>query len=166
VLTSVVLWVALVATRRAADDRYTFGYQRFEDLAGLVVVLAIFGSAAIAIFESVSHLARHRTPTHLAIGIAAGVVGFLGNEIVAQIKVRAGQRIGSAALVAEGRHSRVDGLASLGAVAGLTGVALGAPWADPVAGLVLSAIIVYLGIRSAGPVLASMLDRVDPGLVH
>src|SRR5205085_2415385 len=166
VLTSVVLWVALMATRRAADHRYTFGYQRFEDLAGLGIVLAIFASAAVATFVAVVHLVNNTVPTHLAIGMAAGGVGFAGNEIVAQVKARQGKRIGSAALVAEGQHSRIDGLASLAAIAGLGGVMAGADWADPVAGLVLAAVIVLVGVQAARPIVATLLDRVEPDLVH
>jgi cation diffusion facilitator family transporter len=166
VLTSIVLWVALIATRRAADHRYTFGYQRFEDLAGLGIVLAIFASAAIAGYEAITHIVHHTVPTHLALGMAAGGIGFLGNEIVAQIKVREGKRIGSAALVAEGAHSRLDGIASLAAIAGLAGVAAGADWADPVAGLVLAALILAVGVQAALPIVATLLDRVAPDLVH
>ncbi|MFN2544015.1 MAG: cation diffusion facilitator family transporter [Actinomycetota bacterium] len=166
VLTSIVLWVALIATRRAADHRYTFGYQRFEDLAGLAVVLAIFASAAIAAYEAITHMVHNSVPTHLVLGMAAGGVGFFGNEIVAKIKVRQGRKIGSAALVAEGQHSRIDGLASLAAVAGLGGVMAGADWADPVAGLLLVAVILAVGVQSARPIVATLLDRVEPDLVH
>src|SRR5207249_3232200 len=166
VLTSVVLWVALIATRRAADRRYTFGYQRFEDLAGLGIVLAIFASAAVAILFAVMHLANHTVPTHLAIGMAAGGVGFVGNEAVGQIKVRQGKKIGSSALVAEGQHSRIDGLASLAAIAGLGGVLAGWNLADPIAGLVLVAVIVAVGVQAARPIVATLLDRVEPNLVE
>jgi cation diffusion facilitator family transporter len=166
VLTSVALWVALLATRRAADNRYTFGYQRFEDLAGLAVVLAIFASAGIATYEAITHLVRHTVPTHLAVGMIAGAVGFVGNESVAVLKARVGNRIGSAALVAEGQHSRVDGLASVAVIVGLGGVWLGADWADPVAALVLAAVITWLGLEAGRPIVATLLDRVDPELVH
>jgi cation diffusion facilitator family transporter len=166
VLTSVVLWVALIATRRAADHRYTFGHQRFEDLAGLGIVLAIFASAAVAAYEAITHIVDHTVPTHLALGMAAGGVGFLGNEIVAGIKIRQGKRIRSSALVAEGKHSQLDGVASLAAIAGLAGVAGGANWADPVAGLVLAAVILVVGVRAARPILATLLDRIDPSLVE
>ena len=166
VLTSVVLWVALIATRRAADRRYTFGYQRFEDLAGLGIVLAIFASAGIAALVAVMHLVNHTVPTHLALGMAAGGVGLLGNETVAQIKVRQGRKIGSAALVAEGQHSRADGLASLTAIAGLAGVAAGWHAADPIAGLILAVVIVWVGLRAAMPIVATLTDRVEPELIH
>jgi cation diffusion facilitator family transporter len=166
VFTSVALWVALLATRRAADRRYTFGYQRFEDLAGLAVVLAIFASAGIATYEAITHLVRHSVPTHLLVGMMAGAVGFVGNESVAMFKVRVGKRIGSAALVAEGQHSRVDGLASVAVIVGLGGVWLGADWADPVAALGLAAVITWLGIHAGRPIVATLLDRVEPAIVR
>jgi cation diffusion facilitator family transporter len=166
VFTTVALWIAFVATRRAANERYTFGYQRFEDLAGLVIVAAIFASAGWALYEGVTHLVRAQVPTHIPAGIAAAAVGVVGNEAVAQVKIRTGRRIGSPALVAEGQHSRVDGLASAAAVIGLGGVALGAGWADPVAGIVLGLVICRVGYTSAKPVLARVLDRIDPALIE
>ena len=166
VLTSAVLWLGLLATRRAADHRYSFGYQRFEDLAGLVVVLAIFGSAALAAYESILRLIQGGAPSHLIAGMGAGAVGFLGNEAVAQYKVRIGKRINSQALIAEGQHSRIDGLASLAVIAGLGGVAAGADWADPAAGLALVAVIVYLGIEAGRPIVATLLDKVEPDMLH
>lgn len=166
VFTTVALWIAFVATRRAADHRYTFGYQRLEDMAGLVIIVAIFVSAGLAMYEGVTHLVRHEAPSHLGVAMAAGMVGFFGNEIVAQVKVRAGRRIGSSSLVAEGQHSRVDGLASLGAVAGVAGVALGAAWADPVAGIAIAATILWIGYTSSKPILAALVDRVDPWVIE
>lgn len=166
VFTTVALWIAFIATRRAADHRYTFGYQRFEDVAGLFIILAIFASAGLAVYEGVDHLVRGRVPTHLPIGMVAGGIGFVGNEIVAQIKVRTGRRIGSPALIAEGQHSRVDGLASLGVIVGLAGVAFGATWADPAVAIVLGCVILYIGWDSGKPIFARLVDRVDPEVVE
>jgi cation diffusion facilitator family transporter len=166
VLTSAALWIAFVATRRAADDRYTFGYQRFEDLAGLGIVVAIFASAALAGVESVLHLVSGSRPTHLAAGMAAAVVGIAGNEGVAQYKIAVGRRIGSEALIAEGTHSRADGAASGAALAGLAGAALGQAWADATAGLLISLFIAWLGLQSARPILAKLADRVDPAVIE
>src|SRR5436309_3830767 len=112
------------------------------------------------------HLVNESVPTHLALGMAAGGVGFVGNEAVAQVKVRQGKKIGSAALVAEGKHSRIDGLASLAAIAGLGGVLAGWDQADPVAGLILAAVILGVGVRAGLPIVASLTDRVDPDLIH
>jgi cation diffusion facilitator family transporter len=166
VFTTVSLWIAFVATRRAADHRYTFGYQRFEDLAGLVIVGSIFVSAGLAMYESVTHLMHGSVPTHLAVGMAAGAVGVVGNEAVAQVKIRAGRKIDSPALIAEGQHSRVDGLASAGAIVGLAGVAVGAGWADAVAGLLIALVILYIGYDSGKPIVARLVDRVDPELIE
>lgn len=164
--TTVALWIALRTTRRAADREYTFGYQRLEDMAGLVVVAAMLGSAMLAAVESIRHLLRGTVPTHLALSLAAAVVGVGGNEAVAQIKIRTGRAIGSASLVAEGQHSRADALTSAGVVAGLVGVRLGARWADGAAGLLIAAAILWLGVRSARPVFARLADKVDPEIIE
>lgn len=166
ILTTVALWIAFAATRRAADRSYTFGYQRFEDLAGLGIVFAILGSGVFAIYEGVSHHLQGNVPTHLALGIMAGGVGVVGNEVVAQVKVRAGRRIGSPSLVAEGQHSRVDGLASLAVVLGLTGVAIGWHWADAAVAVVIGSFIVLLGVRTGIPIVGKLVDRVDPAVVE
>lgn len=166
VLTTVALWIAFVATRRAADDRYTFGYQRFEDIAGLFIVLAIFASGIAAAYESISHLRSGEEPRRLAIALAAAFVGVVGNEVVAQVKIRAGRRIGSDALIAEGQHSRVDGLTSGAAVVGLGGAMFGLSWTDAVAGLAIALVIVYVGVQAGRPIVAKLADRIDPAVVE
>lgn len=166
VLTTIGLWIAFIATRRAANARYTFGYQRLEDLAGLGIVLAIFISGGLAIREAVLQIVRAETPSHLTIGIAAALVGVLGNEAVAQVKIRTGKRIHSSALVAEGQHSRVDALASLAVAIGLTGVALGLHWADPAVGLAIGVLILSIGVTAARPIIARLADRVDPAVIE
>src|SRR3954447_4780657 len=164
-LTAVPLWVAFTLARRPPSRRFTYGLGRGEDLAGLVVVLMIAASAVVAAWESVAKL-RDPTPvSHLWVVVAAGVVGFLGNEIVAVYRVRVGTRIGSAALVADGRHAQADGITSLGVVVGAVGVALGFPVADPLIGLLITvAILVILwgAVRDVG---RRLLDGVDPDLV-
>lgn len=165
VFTTVGLWVAFVASRRAADRRYTFGYERFEDLVGLSVVAIIAASAAVAGWESYRAFVLPREVTALGVSVAAALAGVVGNEAVAQYKIRVGRRIRSVALQADGRHSRVDGLVSAGAVAGLLGVALGYPTADPVAGLAITAAIVWVTISSARAVVGRIVDRVEPDVV-
>ncbi len=166
ILTTIALWIAFAATRRAADRRYTFGYQRFEDLAGLGIVLAILGSGALAVYEGISHHLRGDVPSHLGLGVIAAAVGVVGNEAVAQVKIRAGRRIGSPSLMAEGQHSRVDGLASLAVVLGLGGVAIGWHWADAVVAVGIGSFIVALGIRAGTPIIGRLVDRVDPAVVE
>jgi cation diffusion facilitator family transporter len=166
VFTTATLLVAFAVARRGADRRYTFGMARAEDVAGVLVVLAIAGSAAVALTQSVAKLtgpgAALRSPGW---ALAAALVGMLGNEAVAQYKVRVGRRINSVPLQADGRHSRVDGLASLAAAAGIAGSWAGWPAADPLAGLLLSAVIAWVLAGAVRDVLARLLDRVDPEVV-
>lgn len=165
VFTTVALWIAFNASKRAADRRYTFGYDRFEDLVGVVIVFIIGLSAAISGYEAYRALSEDRTVTAIGVSIAAGFVGVVGNEVVARYKIRVGRKIRSAALVADGIHSRTDGLVSVGAVAGLTGVAMGFPKADPIAAFVITAAIVWATVVAAREVIGRLVDRVDPELV-
>ncbi len=115
-LTALPIAVAFTLGRRAANRRYTYGYGRAEDLAGIVVVLVIAGSAVFAAYEAMRRLADPRELDHLGLLAAAGVIGFLGNEAVARYRITVGRQIGSAALVADGLHARTDGFTSLGVV--------------------------------------------------
>jgi cation diffusion facilitator family transporter len=166
VFTTVALWLAFLASRRAADRRYTFGYERFEDLAGVGIVLIIAATAVAAGYESYRALLRPRPVGHLGLSMAAAVVGILGNEAVAQYKVRVGRRIGSVALEADGIHSRIDGFVSAGALVGLVGVALGFPKADPIAALAITAVIVWVTAGTARGVIGRVVDAVDPELTE
>jgi cation diffusion facilitator family transporter len=166
VFTTATLLVAFAIARRSADRRYTFGLARAEDVAGVLVVLAIAASAAIALTESLAKLTGPATPIRApGWALAAALVGMLGNEAVAQYKVRVGRRINSVPLQADGQHSRVDGLASLAAAAGIAGSWAGWPAADPLAGLLLSAVIIWVLVGAVRDVLARLLDRVDPEVV-
>lgn len=162
--TAVPLWVAFVLGRRAASRRYTYGLGRVEDLAGLFVVAMIAVSAVVAGVESVRRLLDPTVPGHLGWVLVAGLVGFVGNELVAVLRTRVGRRIGSAALVADGLHARADGLTSLAVVAGVVGVWLGFPLADPVVGLAISLAIVVLLVGTARDIGRRLLDGVDPHL--
>lgn len=164
-LTAVPLWIAFVVGRRAANRRYTYGYGRAEDLAGLFVVGTIAVSAVVAGWEAVRRLLDPQPVEHLAWVAVAGVVGFAGNELVAVYRIRVGRRIGSAALVADGLHARADGLTSLAVVAGAAGVAAGLPLADPVVGLVITVAILAVLRSAARDVYRRLMDAVDPGLV-
>jgi cation diffusion facilitator family transporter len=166
VFTTVGLWIAFLASRRAANRRYTYGYDRFEDLAGILIVVIIAGSAVLAAYESYRGLVHPDQLTALGASMAAAVVGIVGNEAVAQYKIRVGRRIGSVALRADGLHSRVDGVVSAGALAGLIGVALGFPQADPLAGLAITGVIVLVTIQAARGTIDRVVDAVDPSLVE
>jgi cation diffusion facilitator family transporter len=164
-LTAVPLWVAFVLGRRAASRRYTFGYGRVEDLAGMFIVAMIGLSALIAGYESVRRFLEPQLVAGLGWVLAAGLVGFAGNELVAAYRIRVGRRIGSAALVADGVHARTDGFTSLAVVAGVIGLWAGFPLADPIVGLLISAAIVVLLVGTARDIGRRLLDGVDPALV-
>ncbi|WP_102145096.1 cation diffusion facilitator family transporter [Mycobacterium hubeiense] len=164
-LTAVPLWIAFVVSRRAATRRYTYGFGRVEDLAGLFVVAVIALSAVIAAVEAVRRLVDPVPLSHLSWVAAAGILGFIGNEIVAVYRIRVGKRIGSAALRADGMHARADGLTSLAVVAGAVGVAAGFPMADPIVGLLIAGAIGVVLVVAARDVFGRLLDRVDPELV-
>jgi cation diffusion facilitator family transporter len=163
-LTAVPLWIAFAIGRRAANRRYTYGYGRAEDIAGIFVLVMIALSAAVAAWESVQRLLHPQEISNIGWVIVAGIVGFLGNEAVALYRIRIGDEIGSAALVADGHHARTDGLTSLGVVAGGLGVMLGFPLADPLVGLVITVAILIV-LRSAGAqIFHRLMDAVDPEL--
>ena len=164
-LTAVPLGVAFVVGRRPANRRYTYGYGRAEDLAGLVILVFIAASSALAAFEAVDRLAHPRPVRDLAaVAVAAGI-GFAGNELVARYRIRAGRKIGSAALVADGLHARTDGFTSLAVLLGVAGVAAGWDWADPVVGLVITAAILTVLGQAAREIYRRLMDAVDPALV-
>ncbi|HKD89006.1 MAG TPA: cation diffusion facilitator family transporter [Streptosporangiaceae bacterium] len=164
-LTAVPLAVAFVLGRRPPTRRYTYGYGRAEDMAGVIIVLLMAISSAAAAWEAASRLASpHRVTNLTAVAIAA-VVGFAGNELVAGYRLRVGRRIGSAALVADGLHARTDGLTSLAVLLAVGGVALGWRWADPVVGLIITVAILTVLRQAAREVFRRLMDAVDPALV-
>ena len=164
-LTAVPLGLAFLLGRRVATRRYTYGYGRAEDLAGLVIVLMIAGSAVLAGYQAVDRLLHPVEVSHLGAVALAGLVGFIGNEAVAQYRIRVGRRIGSAALVADGLHARTDGFTSLAVLIGAGGVAIGWWWADPVAGLLITVAILLVLKDAAREVWRRLMDAVDPALV-
>ncbi|MEU9478590.1 cation diffusion facilitator family transporter [Streptomyces sp. NPDC048191] len=164
-LTAVPLGIAFVLGRRAATRRFTYGYGRAEDLAGLVIVLTIAASAAFSAWVAVGRLLAPRPVAHLPAVAVAALVGFAGNEWVARYRIRVGRQIGSAALVADGLHARTDGFTSLAVLVGAGGSALGWQLADPVVGLAITAAILLVLRDAAREVFRRMLDAVDPALV-
>ena len=164
-MTAIPLWIAFVLGRRAATRRYTYGFGRAEDLAGLFVVAMITLSAAVAAFESIRRLINPVDIVHLPWVAAAGLVGFLGNELVAVYRIRVGRQIGSAALVADGLHARTDGFTSLAVLIGAGGVALGFPLADPIVGLLITIAILAVLRTAVRDIFRRLMDAVDPELV-
>ena len=160
-LTAIPLLLAFRLGMRPANRRYTYGYHRAEDLAGLAIVTMIAASAVFAAVEAIDRLRHPMELDHVGVVLAAGVVGFLGNEAVAVYRTRVGHRIGSAALVADGMHARTDGLTSLGVVLGAIGVLAGFPRADAIVGLLITAVIAYTMVEASRTVLRRVLDGID-----
>ncbi|HLI57694.1 MAG TPA: cation diffusion facilitator family transporter [Actinomycetota bacterium] len=164
-LTAVPLGIAFLVGRRPANERYTYGYGRAEDLAGIFVVAMIALSSALAAWEAIRRLMHPATVHNLVWVMAGGVLGFAGNELVAVYRIRVGRRIGSAALVADGLHARTDGLTSLAVVIGAAGVAAGLSLADPIVGLLITLAILVVLKDAARDIYRRLMDSVDPGLV-
>ncbi len=164
-LTAVPLGIAFVVGRRPPTRRYTYGYGRAEDLAGIVIVVIIAASSVLAAYEAIDRLAHPRQVTNLIAVAIAAVAGFAGNELVARYRIRVGRKIGSAALVADGLHARTDGFTSLAVLLGAGGVALGWDWADPIVGLIITVAILAVLRQAAREIYRRLMDAVDPALV-
>jgi cation diffusion facilitator family transporter len=164
-LTAVPLGVAFLVGRRPPNRRYTYGYGRAEDLAGIVIVVVIAASSALAAYEAATRLAHPRPVSNLIAVSVAALAGFAGNEAVARYRIRVGRKIGSAALVADGLHARTDGFTSLAVLLGVAGVAVGWDWADPVVGLLITVAILAVLRQAAREIYRRLMDAVDPELV-
>ena len=160
--TAIPLAIAFWFARKKPSERFTFGYGRVEDLAGVAIVLTILASAVIAGYESIQRLLHRQEISHLWAVIGASIVGFIGNEGVAIFRIRVGREISSAALIADGYHARVDGWTSLAVFFGAVGVWLGYPLADPIIGLLITAAIFGIVIQSGKSIFFRMLDGAEP----
>ena len=165
-LTAVPLWIAFILGRRAASRRYPYGFGRAEDLAGLFIVVVVAASAIVAGWQSGLRLFNPQPLENLWWVVAAGVIGFAGNEAVAIYRIRIGRQIGSAALVADGVHARTDGFTSLAVVVGAVGVMLGFPLADPIVGLLISIAIVVLLWGTTRSIGRRLMDGIAPELIE
>lgn len=161
VFTTVGVYIGFRVSRRHATPRFPYGFGRAEDLAGIVVVAAIWGSAVLAGVESYNKLISGRGTTHLGLGMLAAVIGVVGNQLVARYKLKIGREIKSAPLMVDARHSWLDAMSSGGALVGLIGVAAGFPQADPIAGFAIGLFIVRIGIEATSEVVARLMDAQD-----
>jgi len=164
-LTALPLGVAFWIGRKPPTRRYTYGYGRAEDLAGLFILAMIATSAVVAAVTAIDRLIHPKDLSNVMWVAVAGLVGFVGNETVALYRIRVGRRIGSAALVADGYHARTDALTSLAVVAGAGGVALGWPLADPIVGLLITVAILIVLKGAARDIYRRLMDSVEPALV-
>lgn len=163
--TAIPLGIAFWFARKPPSSRFGFGYGRVEDLAGVIIVLVILSSAIVAGYESIQRLLHPQEVSYLLAVAIASIIGFVGNEAVAIFRIRVGREINSAALIADGYHARTDGWTSLAVLAGVIGVWLGYPLADPIIGLLITIAIFGIVIQSGKAIFTRMLDGVDPEIV-
>lgn len=164
--TAIPLAIAFAFARLKPSRRFSYGYGRAEDAAGVLIVLTILVTAILAGYQSVRRLLHPEPIEYLWAVAGASVLGFLGNEAVAFVRIKVGREIGSAALVADGYHARADGLTSLAVLGSAAGVWLGYPLADPVSGALITLAILGLVWRSARAVFTRLLDGVEPGVLE
>ncbi len=162
---SIPLLIAFTLQRRASSRRFTYGYGRTEDLAGLFIVLTIAISAAVAGYESIRKLIDPQPMEYLGWVTAAAIIGFIGNEAVAILQIRTGRQIGSAALIADGQHARIDGFTSLAVLVAVIGALVGIPILDPIIGLLITITILVI-LKSAGAsIFRRILDGIEPEIL-
>ena len=162
---SIPLLLAFALQRRERSRTFTYGYGRTEDLAGIVIVLSIAASAIVAGYQSIRKLIDPEPMDYLGWVAAAAVIGFIGNEAVAMLQIRTGRQIGSAALVADGQHARIDGFTSLAVLVAVVGTLFGAPIFDPIIGLLLTAAILVILRQSSVSIFRRMLDGIEPDIL-
>lgn len=164
-MTAVPLLIAFKLLRRKPTKRFTYGYGKVEDLAGVSIVLIILISAIVAGYESIDRLMHPVEVQNIWAVIGASIIGFIGNEAVATLRIRSGKKINSAALIADGYHARVDGLTSLAVFFGAIGVWLGYPLADPLIGLIITIAIMKIVYDSGKMIFTRLIDGVGPDVI-
>lgn len=164
--TSIPLWIAFALARRGPSRRFTYGYGKTEDVAGVLIVLIIFSSACVAAYESIRKIVHPEPVTHLGWVAAAAIIGFLGNEAVAVFRIRTGREIGSAALIADGQHARVDGFTSLAVLIGVVGVWFGVPILDPIVGVAITIAILFIVKEATLSIWTRLIDGIEPEILE
>lgn len=164
-LNSIPLLIAFYLARRAANRRYTYGYGKAEDVAGVFIVLSLVFSAGYAFYESINKLINPAPLSNLSWVALAAIVGFIGNETVAVLQIRVGRRIGSAAMIADGMHARTDGFTSLAVLIAVAGAWLGYPIVDPIIGIFIGITILFITVDACKTIWYRLMDAVDPVLV-
>jgi len=165
-LNSIPLLIAFYLARRLATRRYTYGFGRAEDIAGIIIVVSIAFSAGYILWESVNKLIDPQPLTNLPWLTAAALIGFVGNELVALMQIRVGKQIGSDAMIADGQHARVDGLTSLAVLFAVFGTLIGLPILDPIVGIVIGIAIVGITWNATKSVWYRLMDAVDPAIIN
>ncbi|WP_048141810.1 cation diffusion facilitator family transporter [Methanosarcina horonobensis] len=160
--TAIPLAIAFSLARRKPSKRFSYGYGRVEDLAGVIIILLILFSAAVAGYESLTRFLDPRPVGHLQAVALAAIIGCIGNEVVAEFRMKVGKEIGSAALIADGYHARIDGFTSLAVLIGAIGVWSGYPILDPLIGMLITIAILKIVLDSSKLVFTRLLDGVEP----
>jgi cation diffusion facilitator family transporter len=163
--TSIPLWIAFSLARRGTSRRFTYGYGKVEDIAGVVIVFIIFFSSCVAAYESIMKIIHPQPVQNLWWVAVAALAGFIGNEAVAVFRIRVGKEIGSVALIADGQHARVDGFTSLAVLIGVIGVALGVPILDPIIGVAITFAILLIVKKAAISVWTRLIDGIEPEIL-
>ncbi|MCW5874183.1 MAG: cation transporter [Anaerolineales bacterium] len=164
-LNSIPLLFAFMLARRAATRQYTYGYGRAEDIAGLLIIVSIAFSAGYIFYEAIHKILSPQLITYGGWVVLAALIGFAGNEAVASLQIRVGKQIGSEAMIADGRHARVDGLTSLAIIPAVVGSWLGWPILDPLFGLLIAVAILFITCDAVRAMWYRLMDAVDPHLV-
>lgn len=162
--TAIPLWIAFSLAKRKPNRQFTYGYGRVEDLAGIIIVLLILVIAVVAGYQSMVRLIHPQEVMFLQYVAVAAFIGFVGNEAVAEFRIKIGKEIGSAA-IADGYHARVDGFTSLAILLGTIGVWMGYPLADPAIGLIITIAILKIVWDSGKMVFSRLLDGVNPEII-
>ena len=165
-MTAVPLGVAFLVSQRQPTARFSYGFARLEDLAGVAIVAIVLLSAMITAYESVERFYHPQPLHHLGALAIASLVGCLGNEVVAVFRIRVGKEINSAALIADGYHAMADGLVSLAVLLSAVGVYLGYSWADPAIGLVITAVLLKIVWESGQSIFSRLIDGVEPEVLE
>ncbi|MCP5096415.1 MAG: cation transporter [Chloroflexi bacterium] len=164
-LNSIPLLIAFYLARRVATRRYNYGYSRAEDVAGIFIVLSIAFSAGVIFWESLQKFLNPEPMQNLGWVAVAAIVGFIGNEAVAILQIRVGNKIGSAAMVADGLHARTDGLTSLAVLLAAGGSWIGVPILDPIIGIMIGVAILFITRDATRTMWYRLMDAIEPDLL-
>ncbi|MHA2168679.1 MAG: cation diffusion facilitator family transporter [Candidatus Kariarchaeaceae archaeon] len=164
-LTAIPLWIAYRLNLKQKSKKYPYGYGRAEDLAGLFIILMIALSAFVVFWESIDRIFNPVEMDHLGILALSGIIGFIGNEIVAKYRISVGRKIGSEALIADGMHARTDGLTSLAVIIGAIGAYLGYPIIDPIIGIIIGIMILMILKDTTSTLWFRLMDRADSRVI-
>lgn len=165
-LNSIPLFIAFLFTTKRATKRFTYGFGKIEDIAGIFIVLSVAVSAGFIFWESYQKLINPQPLSNLWLIVATSVIAFIGNEIVAIVQIRVGNKIGSAAMIADGLHARTDGLTSLGVLVAVIGTSLGFPIIDPIIGFIMGITILGIVFQTTKEIGTRLLDGVNPKLTQ